>query len=296
MGSASKERVVMEMEVTWDGVRHNTERSAPMPERTILLNNLPLSVKEDDIVAALEPCGGVSFVEIRGELNTHEVQDEVHLLHKKGKAQRLARTRIYAIVEMKDEKAYRKVLQPSARVFGVLFTEPVFATEKARKPSLLGRPAYPQPACFKRSLLVLGIPRCQPWHVMHRIAQCLALGRDRDPLTQPQPCTLRATNPSAFCASNSGPPEIVVEVDGQGHGSVNQHPWQEELRAGLQWDSSVRRGSVVLLRFRSFAEAYLAQQRLHGLELGLWRRAVVGFSPKRPEVVQKDSFGNVLPE
>eukprot|EP00811_Abedinium_folium_P028370 NODE_4386_length_1898_cov_3.523998.p1 GENE.NODE_4386_length_1898_cov_3.523998~~NODE_4386_length_1898_cov_3.523998.p1 ORF type:complete len:623 (-),score=110.45 NODE_4386_length_1898_cov_3.523998:29-1831(-) len=282
-----RQQRALEIEVReWEHILGPSEEPAPSTSRTILLTNLPLTITEEQITKALQPCGGLRSLKLCRELERRKVKEETWLT-RRGK-EPLRYTHLYAVAEFENTEAYRRATREAVKIFGIIHTELVFATPKAKKPRPVGRRAFPQEARWKRSLVISGFPvDVEPWRVLVAVAHCLG---DR--------CELHTLNPGAF-ATEAGDrlQRLTAVVGADGNAYAQQQPEPSAYSRDVSEECGA--GGFAVLRFASFEQAYLARQRLQRLRIptrrGFMLPCQVGFSVRRMQLCEHDSFGTPLP-
>eukprot|EP00929_Paragymnodinium_shiwhaense_P065067 TRINITY_DN32661_c0_g1_i3.p1 TRINITY_DN32661_c0_g1~~TRINITY_DN32661_c0_g1_i3.p1 ORF type:complete len:435 (-),score=55.47 TRINITY_DN32661_c0_g1_i3:246-1550(-) len=143
-------------EVAWSPPEQDL-KSAPSQHLSIILANLPRQVTGANIHEALEPCGMVSHVDIHEEW----VGSEELRMSKLTKLQQMAAARryrpSYAVVEFETAEGYSRATRTSAQLFGILLREEV-PTKTKKGFKVVGRPAFPQEAHMKRTLMLTDFP------------------------------------------------------------------------------------------------------------------------------------------
>lgn len=291
---------------------------SPPADRSILLSNLPLTATEEEVRAALAPCGPLASVEFC--LEWHEYRQKLRGIIPKVQAEEADSDQLkirkvlplsldeapsytlpYAIVEFQEAAGRHRATRQAARVLGILMRELAVVSIKAKVPGSkqVGRATYPQDARIKKSLLVRGIPwHLHPSEVLQHLGQALT-ANDAEALVGP--FTLQLANSRAFSTDSSGLDRIQhleVEVQHQGACTVRQVPHSafesSDFRSSFTLRKPMTNGAAVL-RFSSFEDAFLARRLLMDVTLE-GRQLVCGFPPWRPACCPFDSSGAPLPE
>jgi len=243
--------------------------SLPAWERTIIFSNLPPEATADQIRKALEYCGPLQYFEMCSEwidwsasLSSKQPVANLEDGEAAGGSSGVQQpsspspryTMLYAIAEFATPEGHSNATREALRVFGILFgeVEVSFTKSGKRKSRRVARPAFPQAAAAKHSLLLRGFP----WYSRPRVVleEC---ARKLDGEGLPA-CTLQLMN----CPAHWLPLEsLAVMSDGDGSVSTQQSPPSLE-----PWGGSLSSLAAVL-RFRSFQEAFLARQALQGLRV-----------------------------
>eukprot|EP00930_Biecheleria_cincta_P054765 TRINITY_DN41178_c0_g1_i1.p1 TRINITY_DN41178_c0_g1~~TRINITY_DN41178_c0_g1_i1.p1 ORF type:complete len:624 (+),score=123.56 TRINITY_DN41178_c0_g1_i1:57-1928(+) len=294
---------VLDVDVGW--MPKSCEKySGPSIDRSILLSNLPIGTTEDDIRAALAPCGPIRSIEICQEwldwqdrLN-RSTDAEPETKTPEAKPAPPPYTLLYAIAEFESPEARQRATGEMPRIFGILFREVRLTKQKTRTvPKVVGRACYPQDVRVKRTLLLRNLSwTLEPWQVLEACCRLLANAGMR--------CRLSLSNCGAFGKLGSGKlrqlevncfvgsePEVMQSPDI--HSNADRST--AESVALLAPRERGGNGGVAVLRFQSFEAAYMALQALKLFELE-GRRIYCGFAPWRPACLPCDSKGRNLCE
>ncbi|CAE7726483.1 unnamed protein product [Symbiodinium necroappetens] len=295
------ERRVMDVQVSWT---HLADKPAHMPNasKSILLSNLPLTATESDIRAALSTgCGEVQDLEMcdgmedwmesirrpDGGLASEAMTEDTATNVSKAASPYTLR---YAIVQFHDPSAKRRATRKLPRLNGILLKEVLLLKKRTKwKDSVVARPAFPQDARWKRSLILRDLPRLQPSEVLGHVAAGLSANGKK--------CRLELLNCAAFAQTPSILQRFIVEgKDGtvtheDGDSSASQ---MSELQnsSNPTWAGH---GTALVLRFACFEEAYLARKHLKDLSME-GRAILCEFPPWRPVCTAVDSRGRGLDE
>eukprot|EP00931_Biecheleriopsis_adriatica_P049479 TRINITY_DN28624_c0_g1_i1.p1 TRINITY_DN28624_c0_g1~~TRINITY_DN28624_c0_g1_i1.p1 ORF type:complete len:598 (+),score=130.43 TRINITY_DN28624_c0_g1_i1:24-1796(+) len=295
----------------------------PQADRTILLSNIPVGTTEEDLRATLAVCGEIRSVELceewvdwqdrlqrsvsadqdgkdeevteEGDEDSNEKKEIVLPCAKAPPPYTLP----YAIVEFEKVEARQMAMRDMPRLFGILMREVRLLKRKSgsvRK--VVGRPAYPQDARLKRTLLIRDMKWVlQPWQVLEACGRKLA--------TSNLSCHLSLSNCQVFGAPGNGPLQALdVQASSSGGTSISQVPshYQDAGFCSSTATDAVAapqerggNGGAAVLRFQSFEDAYRSKQLLQGTMLG-GKKIYCGFAPWRPACLPVDSRGNKLHE
>jgi len=298
------ERRVMDVQVSWT---HLTDEpiNTPVASKSILLSNLPLTATESDVRAALSNgCGEVQDLEMcdgmedwmesirrpDGGLDSESTTEDAANCNVSKAASPY--TLRYALVEFEDRNAKRRATRKLPRLNGILFKEVLrLKKRKTWKDSIVARPAFPQDARWKRSLILRDLPRLEPSEVLGHVAAGLSANGKQ--------CRLELLNCAAFVQKLSILERFIVEgKDGKVAADAGSSPGDSSSQAELQNSSNptwAGQGTAMVLRFACFEEAYLARKHLKDLSME-GRAIVCEFAPWRPVCTAVDSRGHGLNE
>eukprot|EP00439_Symbiodinium_sp_Y106_P031969 s4567_g3.t2 len=279
--------------------------NTPVASKSILLSNLPLTATESDVRAALSNgCGEVQDLEMcdgmedwmesirrpDGGLDSESTTEDAANFNVSKAASPY--TLRYALVEFEDRNAKRRATRKLPRLNGILFKEVLrLKKRKTWKDSIVARPAFPQDARWKRSLILRDLPRLEPSEVLGHVAAGLSANGKQ--------CRLELLNCAAFVQKLSILERFIVEgKDGKVAADAGSSPGDSSSQAELQNSSNptwARQGTALVLRFACFEEAYLARKHLKDLSME-GRAIVCEFPPWRPVCTAVDSRGHGLNE
>ncbi|CAE7224894.1 unnamed protein product, partial [Symbiodinium sp. CCMP2592] len=243
---------------------------APDASKSILLSNLPLTVTESDVRAVLSNgCGEVQDVEMcdgmedwmesirrpDGGLDSESTaEDTANCSVSKAASPYTLR---YALVEFQDLNAKRRATRKLPRLNGILFKEVLrLKKRKTWKDHIVARPAFPQDARWKRSLILRDLPRLQPSEVLGHVAAGLSANGKQ--------CRLELLNCAAFVQKLSILQRFIVEgKDGNVAADAGSAPGDSSSQTELQNSSNptwAGQGTALVLRFACFEANSLAAQ------------------------------------
>lgn len=298
-----QERWVLDVDVAW--MRQSSQKyCGPVADRSIIFSNLPTDTTEDDVRAALSPCGPVISVDLCTEwLDWQarlESQKDAELETKTPEVKPAPPpyTLLYAIVQFERPEARQLATKELPRICGILLREVRLTKKKTRTvPKVVGRACYPQDVRVKRTLLLRNISwTLEPWQVLEACCGVLAKAGIK--------CRLSLSNCKVFGQRGDGNiQQLEVRCSAGSEPDVIQVPERysnvDSLPAGTDTLIAPRErggnGGVAVLRFESFEDAYMALQELRSLKLE-GRRIYCGFAPWRPACQPTDSRGRHLQE
>lgn len=259
-----------DVEVQWKSQIQSTNGNVPDPHRTVILGNLPLDCTKEDVGWALSGCGHIETVEMCGEWDEQYSQDQ-RVEARPGPK----RSGLYAVVTFSDPSGKCKALRRGPRTFGIVM-QTLEATGTQVGAKIVGWPTYPQDSCFKTSLLLTRVP----W--AYSLQEVLSIcGRMLAGLAGSGPCELKVLNAQLFTDGVRPFQSLVIKANGEDEASVSVDCTLAEVDQAPDFMvSSFKNDGNIVLRFRSFAEAYLARRCLMNLRLGP-REVKCGFWPQR---------------
>jgi len=254
----------------------------PSTERTVILGNLPLDVTESAVRKALKPCGVTRCVELRVPkipvAERPRLRKKKNVEVKKSDSMELKRKQAnfresqvrpndcHAVVEFEEDAGYTVATREAPRIFGITFSE------RDEKGNWIGRPAFPQRACDKTSLMLRGLSWSMTNEkVARHVGQVLSTSHSGS-----FPCSLRV---------EVGHSPLVLNVTSNGT-EWEHSPANEE-------ETKLSEGAVCL-RFESFEHAFLARQVLSGKMTGDFAGVSCEFIAQPPMLHNKGPMGEIL--